>query len=202
MAPLQPATKGRALAASMALAALGAAACLGGVNRVYDDGGADEAVPDVASPDTTTGGADGGGEAGADAAAGDATVLEGGPAEAGVTPDAPSEAEAGPVFLCNGQPVTSCAGCAGGNTVGCIFCAPDGSHPGVCGPKQYCQNVAPPGAAVCNCPGSNTSSCPAPFQVCTTIGPTDYCQTCGEPGSGTHLCKGGGTCDEASGQCK
>jgi hypothetical protein len=178
---------------------------MGGVNRVYDDGGGvDAALAEAAPPDGTTGGADGGGGddagGGADAAS-DAAVVDTGHAEAGFTPDGAPEAEAGPVYACNGQPVTSCATCPGGDTVDCVFCAADGGHPLFCGPKQYCQNSAPPGAGACSC-GGTPAVCPAASQVCTVVGPQAYCQTCGESGSGNHPCKGGGNCDEASGQCK
>jgi hypothetical protein len=196
----------RALAATILL---GAAACMGGVDRVYDDGGTtDASVGDtgIQGADGSSGGGDDAtqpSEAAADAeGAVDGGVPDGAPSDTGVVHDAAPEAEAGPTFLCNGQQVTSCAGCPGGNTVECIFCVIDGGHPGVCGPKMYCQNVTPPGATVCVCPANNLNACVEPFQVCTNIAGQSYCQTCGENGSGNHPCKGGMTCDEASGICK
>jgi hypothetical protein len=199
--------------AAIALASLGAGACLGGVNRVYDDGGSGGGTDSSVGPDTAGGHAEGGagGDASSDVASDVVTAGEGAAPEGAPAPDAPAdaapdaaaeaEAEAGQTYLCNGQPVTSCASC-GTQPVECVFCAFDGTHPGVCAPKgQYCQNWAPPQTNVCQCGGNNLSACIAPFQVCTLIGPSDYCQTCGEMGSGGHACKGGGTCNETTGTC-
>jgi hypothetical protein len=206
MARFRSRTGARALALGVGAVALvaGVAACLGGVNRVYDEGGgpasSDGSIAQDgvgAEDDVVTGaeaGDDGSGAQG-DGPAGEAATADGGSA------DAPHEAEAGAVFTCNGQPVTSCATCPA-NPVECVFCATDGGHPLVCGPKMYCQNVTPPGASVCSCPGNNVAACAASTQVCTPFGLNDYCQVCGETGSGNHPCKGGGTCDEASGACK
>jgi hypothetical protein len=199
----------RALAAAIAVVAGGAAACMGSVDRVYDDGGNDAASDTAPAPDVASGGADGAGGADAsidvpDDGPNDASAPETAPQEASVAPDAPPDVVTGQVYSCNGQPVTSCAAC-GNNTVECIFCAADGGHPGVCGAKgQYCQTSQPPNASVCNCPGTTgAASCPAPFQVCSTIGfpPTNYCQACGELGSGNEACKGGGTCNQQLGTC-
>lgn len=198
----------RALAATILL---GAAACMGGVSRVYDDGGA----ADATAGDTGVQGADGSSSGGDDAtqtaeaavdATGDGAVDGGAPdgaaGDTGVAHDAAPEAEAGPTFLCNGQPVTSCATCAG-NPIDCVFCAADGGHPGVCSQKQQlCINSTPQDSAICTCQGTSPAGCPAPFHVCTPYGGTSYCQTCGEQGSDKKPCKGGGTCDEAAGACK
>lgn len=182
---------------SLACISLGAAACLGSVNRIYDDGesGLDAMAEASVANDVTAENADGGGAA-------DVTVDETGPSEAGNL-DAPPEAESGQAYTCPGQtqPVTSCAGC-GNNPVECVFCGQDGGHPGVCGAKGgYCSSSAPPNAAVCNCVGLNPAFCVAPSQVCTMIGPGDYCQACGEMGSDGRPCKGGGKCSAATGTC-
>jgi hypothetical protein len=184
---------------SVATISLGAAACLGSVDRNYDDGetGTDAVAEASAADDVTTAesAADGGGGA-------DVTVVETGPSEAGNL-DAPPEAQSGQVYACPGQsqPVTSCAGC-GNNTVECVFCGQDGGHPGVCGAKgSYCTSSTPPNSAVCNCAGLNPSFCVAPNQVCNMIGPGDYCQACGEMGSDGRPCKGGGKCSESTGIC-
>jgi hypothetical protein len=198
----------RVLAATILV---GAAACMGGVDRVYDDGGTTDASlgdTGIQGADGSSGGSDDATQPaeaavdGADVGAVDGGAPDSAPSDTGVVHDAAPEAEAGPTFLCNGQQVTSCATCPGGDTVDCVFCAAGGAHPMFCGPKMYCQNAAPPGASPCNCPGGNVAGCSAPFQVCSLIAGQTVCQTCGESGSGNHPCKGGGTCDEASGTCK
>jgi len=188
------------LAAANVAVWLGAAACLGPVDRVYDDGGAVDAAGaiDAWEPDTSGGGADAGG--------GDGSVYEAGSdvatQETSTPPEASPEAAPGQQYSCNGQMVTSCASC-GSDTTECVFCAQDGGHPGVCGPKgTYCQMSAPANAAICTCQGLKLGSCVAPFQVCVMYGPSDYCQTCGEMGSEGYACKDGGTCNAASGTCK
>jgi hypothetical protein len=170
---------------------------------VYDDGGASSTADGSTAADVV--GSQGdvvvSDEAGEGTGASEAGNGGDGGAPESSSPDAAAEAEAGLVYSCNGQPVASCASCPN-NPIGCIFCALDGGHPAVCGPKTYCQNVAPPGAGVCQCPGNNVAACAAPSQVCTLLAGTEYCQTCGESGSGNHPCKGGKTCDEAAGVCK
>lgn len=196
----------RTLAAITTMAALGATACMGSVNRVYEDDAS--LAPDATSASAEDGSFDASASSDADApndAVSDVAPAEAAPEEAGNTADATPEAEAGQVYTCNnGEPVSSCAQC-GTDTTECVYCAQDGGHPGVCGPKNtYCNNSAPSGAAVCTCSGtSGASTCVASFQVCAVIGfgPTEDCQTCGEPGSNGHSCKGGGTCDQTTGTC-
>jgi hypothetical protein len=205
MAGRRPAARerGRAVVVTtLATVLLGAASCLGSVDRIYSDGGAgpgnvDATVDAVAFDVLAAEGSDGGG------GSQDVTSAETSTPESGGPVDAATDAEAGggQVYMCNGQPVTSCGSC-GNSTVECVFCGPGGSHPGVCGPKgMYCTSSAPPGASVCECPGNNLASCVAPFQACVMIGATDYCQTCGEMGSDGRPCKGGGTCNAATGTC-
>jgi hypothetical protein len=193
--------------------ALGPAACLGGVDREYADGGADtssttgndatvDAPPDA--PVEAAPGMDGGVAQDGDATVADVMVLP----ESSPPVDAPVEAPTGQTYDCNGQPVTSCAACAN-KPVECVFCASDGGHPGFCGPQgMYCINSAPSGAMGCTCPGGpsgNVALCPAPYQVCVYsggIGGTFYCQTCGDNGSNMGACKGGGHCNGFTGMCQ
>ena len=191
------------LAAIAALVALGLAACLGSVDRNYvsADGGSEgsSAMGDdatVDAPAESSPGTDAGGAQDADAMAVQETAPPdaGPPIDASPPDDAQPEVGTGQTFSCNGQTVTSCAGCQG-NPLECVYCANDGGHPGVCGPAgMYCTGSAPPNAAVCNCPGGNAGQCPAAFQVCTYIGGAFYCQTCGEMGSDMEPCKDGGHC--------
>ncbi len=200
------------------------AACMGSVDRVYDDGGAPSGVDssidgraagggleagesgsgsgsggvDATTDATTDGATDATSDATKDAAS-DAAAGNDVQAESGHPPDAASDAATGQTYACGGQQVTSCAGCASG-TVDCVFCGQAGSHPGVCGSKsQLCSQSTPAQSTTCNC--QNDGDCPAPFQVCTPFGPQSYCQTCGENGSDGKTCKGGGTCNASSGQC-
>jgi hypothetical protein len=202
----------RSPAAAAALAALCFAACLGSVNRVYDDGGTGAPSDGSVAPETASGSDDGsGGDGSSSGAASDASndvgpdvaKSEVGSPETGPAPDAATEAATGQTYACNGTQISSCAACSSG-TIDCVFCMGPGGdpHPGVCGTKgQYCQSVAPAPASVCTCPGNNVSACPTPFQVCAFAVGQYYCQTCGETGSNGHLCRGGGTCNEQTGTC-
>jgi hypothetical protein len=193
--------------------ALGLAACLGGVDRNYADGGADGSpttgddatvdAPPVDAPVEAAPAMDGGGSQDGDAMA----VEETAPTEASPPVDAPVDVVTGQTFDCNGTTVTSCAACQGKPTE-CVFCANDGGHPAFCGSQgMYCYSSAPSGAMACTCPGGingNVGLCPAPFQVCTYsggIGGMFYCQTCGEMGSNMKACKGGGQCN-VTGTCQ
>jgi len=190
--------------------ALGLAACLGGVQRTYlgDDGGA-ETGPVMGNDATVDAPAEGAVEAapgtdGGGAPDGDAMMIEdmAPPKEVGPPVDAP--VEAGQTYSCNGTMVTSCASCTG-KPIECVFCANNGTHPGVCGPpNMYCSSSAPGGASTCTCNGGvqgNLSACPDPSQVCTYIGGMFYCQSCGEMGSNMGACKGGGHCNATTGMC-
>jgi hypothetical protein len=192
------------------MCALALAACLGSVEREYvTDSGADAGptTGDDATVDAPAAEAAPGTDGGV-ARDGDAMVVEEmAPAEASPPADAPVDVEAGQTFSCNGTTVTSCANCPS-KPIECVFCANNGSHPGVCGPAgTYCTNSAPTGASVCTCPGGTTGNlgvCPAPFQVCSFIGGIGgnwYCQTCGETGSNMETCKGGGKCNDMTGMC-
>jgi hypothetical protein len=194
-------------AALIALASLPVAACLGGVNRVYDDGGTGAPTDGSVAPETASGSADGSGDDGTsidatnDVASDMSTGGETAAPETGPPVEAGPETGTGQTYLCNGAQVASCASCTSG-TLDCVFCGQAGTHPGFCGTKgQYCQNSAPPQTGPCTCGGGNVAACPAASQVCTFITNQFYCQSCGEMGSGTHACKGGGTCNEQTGTC-
>jgi hypothetical protein len=194
------------LAAIGSSGALGLAACLGSVDRVYPDGGGGETGPAMGDDATVDSPAEAPAMPGMDggvAQDGDAMVVDAmAPADTSPSPpDAPvDDGTTGQTFSCNGQTVTSCATCMG-KPVECVFCAQDGGHPGVCGTgNSYCSGSAPSGSGTCTCPGG-VAQCPEPFQVCNFIAGQNYCQSCGEMYTTTAACKGGGHCS-TNGTCQ
>lgn len=167
--------------------------------------GGDASAPSIdASADAST--------APVDAGAPDAIDASGGGAH-DAAPDAPC------AMTCNGQCVTSCAGCSAGGAlcaatgecgdcskctangvarpIACFSCDANRQHPiGTCEPNDraaYCLNsVYPSGRHHCACGDYDVSLCPGANQECIDDGQgVAVCVTCGEPGTDGIPCRVG-----------
>ncbi len=100
-----------------------------------------------------------------------------------------------------------CAACPG-LPIQCFDCDSNRLNPvATCQPQDasaYCLNSDIYPRYHCGCPDDDAGECPGTTQTCTTysILTGNVCQTCGEPNTDQAPCKGGGTCDEATAQCK
>lgn len=147
--------------------------------------------------------------------------------DAGVVPDAdgagdataPADAHPPCAMTCNGQCVTTCAGCSAGGAlcaatgecgdcsrctdngvarpVACYSCDANRQNPvGTCEPNDrnaYCLNDQyPSGRRHCACGNYDVSLCPGNDQECIDDGQgVAVCVTCGEPGTDGIDCKVG-----------
>lgn len=115
-------------------------------------------------------------------------------------------------FFCGTQCVSSCFGCAFGNTQ-CNSTRVCGTDCSACGPDKFaCYNCAASplvgvclpqkctGITDCPCAGGDASVCPGTTQVCT--GGTPNCKTCGAGMTDTKQCANGKSCVESTGICQ
>ena len=116
-------------------------------------------------------------------------------------------------FFCGTKCVTSCFGCAFGNTQcnSTRVCGPDCSActglPFACfncngGPTVgVCTGTKCAGITDCACAGGDAGSCPGSTQICTGGG-NPACKTCGVGGTDNKQCANGKQCDEQSATCR
>ncbi len=116
-------------------------------------------------------------------------------------------------FFCGTQCVSSCFGCAFGNTqcnstrvcgTDCTSCGPDKFACYNCATSPFVGVCIPTKCAVitdCPCVGGDAGGCPGTTQVCTGGG-TPVCKTCGVGGTDNKQCANGKQCAEMMAICQ
>ena len=116
-------------------------------------------------------------------------------------------------FFCGTQCVTSCFGCAFGNTQ-CNSTRVCGTDCSSCGPDKFacyncannpvvgvCQSTKCSAITDCPCAGGDAAACPGTTETCSGGG-SAVCKTCGVGGTDHKDCANGKSCVESTGICQ